>query len=178
MTTISAKFTSLSDETRGRADRIGVFASVLCAIHCIVTPPLLIALPVFGKAWAHPASHWGMALLVVPLAIFALRHGYRLHARKWIVVVGSFGILAILIGAVLPYFPSAKSSSTATSDCSSCCPSIQSDAATDKSRLVIPAASIVTTLGGIALVICHIANLSCCTRRRSDPDTCCSCSAT
>jgi hypothetical protein len=50
------------------ADRLGVLASVLCAIHCAVTPLLLLILPSFGRVWAHPTSHWGMALLVIPVA--------------------------------------------------------------------------------------------------------------
>jgi len=86
-----------------KADRIGVIASILCAIHCALTPVLLIAMPAFGKAWAHPATHWGMALVVIPIAILMLVKGYRKHRKKWVVGVGSLGILFIIVGAILPY---------------------------------------------------------------------------
>lgn len=48
---------------------MGVFASILCAIRCAVTPLLLVFLPTLGKIWSHPASHWGVDLFVLPLAV-------------------------------------------------------------------------------------------------------------
>lgn len=92
-----------SSTSNHAADRLGVVASVLCAIHCAATPFLLLMLPAFGKAWSHPATHWGMALLVVPLAGFMIRSSYRKYGRKWIVGAGSAGILFILCGAAAPY---------------------------------------------------------------------------
>jgi hypothetical protein len=89
-------------KTHSKADRIGIWASILCAIHCALTPVLLIALPTFGKAWAHPATHWGMALIVIPIAVFMMLKGYRKHARKWILVTGCVGIVLIVIGAIPP----------------------------------------------------------------------------
>ena len=90
-------------KNHSKVDRIGIFASVLCAIHCALTPVLLIMLPTFGKAWAHPSTHWGMALVVIPIAVFMMRKGYQKHARKWILAVGSVGIVFIVAGAILPY---------------------------------------------------------------------------
>ena len=94
-----------------KADRIGIIASVLCAIHCALTPVLLILMPTFGKAWAHPATHWGMAIVVIPIAIMMLVKGYRKHRKKWVVGVGSLAILFIIIGAILPYTEAGTSGS-------------------------------------------------------------------
>lgn len=93
-----------------RADRIGIIASVLCAIHCALTPVLLMLMPTFGKAWSHPATHWGMALVVIPIAVFMLIKGYRKHGRKWVVGLGALGVFLIIIGAILPYTEVAVSS--------------------------------------------------------------------
>lgn len=190
------------------ADRVGVVLSVLCAIHCAVTPFLLILLPTFGKIWSHPASHWGMALFVVPIAVVMLTTGYRRHRRRAIIATGVLGIVFVIVGAILPYVetsppvPPSESAavefahsgeaedvftytvgeSEATVDeevfvypkgeelpeasCSSCavdncCPSLVSDAEGNL-RLHVPPASIVTTLGGIFLVITHVGNLCAC----------------
>ena len=89
--------------SHAKVDRIGIFASILCAIHCALTPFLLIAMPTFGKAWAHPATHWGMAIIVIPIAVFMMKKGYRKHGRKWTIGVGCAGIFLIIIGAILPY---------------------------------------------------------------------------
>lgn len=90
-------------------DRIGVVASVLCAIHCAATPVLLLFLPVFGKAWAHPVSHWLMALVVVPLAAASVCFSYRRHRRKWVVVSAVLGILFVIVGAAAPSFKKLQS---------------------------------------------------------------------
>ena len=87
-----------------KADRVGIGASVLCAIHCAVAPVFLILMPTFGRIWAHPASHLLVALLVVPLAAFSIWKGYRDHQRRWIMVSAAIGILAVIVGAALPAF--------------------------------------------------------------------------
>ncbi len=93
----------INTPNRVNADRIGIFASVLCAIHCALTPVLLIMMPTFGKMWAHPATHWGMAIIVIPIAIFMMRKGFREHGKKWVLALGSLGVLFIIVGAILPY---------------------------------------------------------------------------
>lgn len=95
--------TKLDLKEHSNADRIGILASILCAIHCALTPVLLIFLPTFGKAWAHPSTHWGMAIIVIPIAIIMMRKGYKKHAKKWVVAVGSLGIIFIIVGSILPY---------------------------------------------------------------------------
>lgn len=87
-----------------KADRIGVAASVLCAIHCGLAPVLLIAMPAFGRIWAHPASHALVALFIVPLAAFSIRKGYRSHKKRWVMVFAIIGILFVIGGALLPAF--------------------------------------------------------------------------
>ncbi len=94
------------------ADRVGVFASVLCAIHCVLTPILLLMLPAFGRAWSHPASHWGMALFVVPVAAFTLTRGFRKHRRRWVVGAGMLGMAFVLVGAAVPYLGENPASSS------------------------------------------------------------------
>lgn len=183
-------------------DRIGIVASTLCAIHCAVTPLLLLILPTFGKIWSHPASHWGMALVVVPIAIAMMTAGYKRHRRKWIVAIGALGIALVLAGAATPYLesdkteplPSNEAAAAAESDeevftwkkgeelpevddapfvyvagdelpeagcVDNCCPSLVKDE-NGNLRLHIPLASIITTLGGIALIVTHMGNLCCC----------------
>ena len=199
---------------RGGGDRIGVFASVLCAIHCAATPFLLLFLPVFGKVWSHPASHWIMALLVVPLAGVTVATGYKRHRRKWVIASGVLGIVFVLMGAAAPGFESnsgqntnnfsvvggvesglegvaddceicaslsecEESSCEEASECTemaalegdsegaagecvdACCPSIQATAEGGW-KLHIPLASILTTIGGLFLIVTHIGNLCRC----------------
>ncbi|MGJ8674182.1 MerC domain-containing protein [Rubritalea sp.] len=86
------------------ADRVGVAASILCAIHCGLAPVLLIMMPTFGRIWAHPASHAIVALFIVPLAAFSIYKGYRTHRKRWVMSVASIGVLFVVGGAMLPAF--------------------------------------------------------------------------
>lgn len=86
------------------ADRLGVAASMLCAIHCALAPLLLIFLPTFGRVWAHPAFHALVAIFIVPLAAFSILKGFRKHGKRWIPVSAMIGIFLVLFGAILPAF--------------------------------------------------------------------------
>jgi hypothetical protein len=144
-----------------RADRMGMYASVLCAIHCAITPFLLILAPAFGGLWSHPLSHWIAAAFVVPLASVMIRKGYRRHRKRWVLVMGTLGIGLILFGAVLPHLvTSAPETPWHSAACAvdACCPSLVVDEE-GVSRLHIPLAAGVTTFGGFALILTHLGNL-------------------
>jgi hypothetical protein len=185
-----------------KADRIGVAASVLCAIHCGLAPVLLIAMPAFGRIWAHSASHALVAIFIVPLAFFTIRKGYRTHGKRWVMASAMVGILLVLVGAVTPAFskeiptnyptpqaaapvetseceeescsesgceePTCKSIPTSTESSEeppacvdNCCPSVQISDSGEMS-LHIPPAAIITTLGGVFLIVAHVGNLCGC----------------
>lgn len=145
-------------------DRTGVCASVGCAIHCMVAPLLLIAAPTLGGVWVHPLAHIAIASLVVPIAVCALRSGYRKHGSRWIVSLGTMGVALVLLGAFWPFWfaGDAVAGDAAGHCCHDCCPTVIVDAATGEGTLRVPPASIITLIGGIGLVTAHMFNLRCC----------------
>lgn len=130
-------------------DRTGVIASVGCAIHCALAPALLLFAPTLGGWWAHPSTHLAIAMLVLPIAGAALYRGFGDHAKRWILTVGALGMLLVTIGTILPF--------AGTSD--ACCPVLIHDPVTGETTLHVPAATILTLLGGIALITAHVANI-------------------
>ena len=207
MTTAAAATSPIDSSHRPGADRVGVIASVLCAIHCAVTPILLLLAPTFGEIWAHPASHWLVAIFVVPLALVMVLRGFRIHRKRWIITTGFIGMGLIIIGAIIPYWPADDESAVTEVDepfvyivgeempetegddevfvwiagedvpagnsegcLDSCCPSLVTDSE-GNTTLHIPPASIVTTLGGVALICTRLGNLCAC-RRRKTGDCC------
>lgn len=171
----TSTFPETAAPNRMHADRLGIAASVLCAIHCAAAPILLIFMPVFGEIWAHPASHWGMALFVIPIAAIMTIRGFQKHQRKWVLGSAAIGIIFVTVGAFLPYLEIGKnptnalsipisipwaSTEVAESCADTCCPSTTKSAG--KTSLNIPPAAIITTLGGIALIITHFGNLCAC----------------
>lgn len=143
-------------------DWVGVTLSALCAIHCMASPFLLFLIPNFGRIWSHPASHWGMALIVIPLACFSIKANFKHTGLRWVLWIGTTGIMCIIAGAIAPFFdPQSKLPVSSTQCAYGCCPSLITK--TDGSpTLDIPLASILTLVGGLCLLATHSANLCCC----------------
>lgn len=171
-----------SRQFKWAVDRWGIFASALCAIHCLITPIIFLALPKFGEVWAHPSSHWIMALIVIPLAFLTMRINRGQAKSRWSSLLGGIGIILIVLGALTPslesHFGTSYGLSSPTpvevvekdsseSSCSDpCCPTVavQEDG---EVQWEIPLASIITTLGGLCLIITHITNIRCCLNCKS-----------
>ncbi|WP_371186926.1 MerC domain-containing protein [Thalassotalea maritima] len=64
-------------------DRLGITATSLCALHCILLPILLPLLSLFGlEAWAsHEAEHVFLFATLI-LGSFALFSGFKRYHRK------------------------------------------------------------------------------------------------
>lgn len=175
-------------------DRVGIGASLLCAIHCLAAPFLLLLLPAAGSVWSHPAVHWVLAVLVLPLALWVLYNGYRKHRSRLTLVAASLGALLIVAGLISPMVSSeptvefsvpaflgepaaalpldGNSVDPAAATCTEpCCPSITYDAANNASIISMPPGGLLTLLGSVLLVLAHSANLIAC-RCFSKNNTC------
>ena len=63
-----------------RADRIGLTASLLCALHCALLPLAIVLLPSLGIATALGDSfEEGFVVFATLLGLFTLVSGYRRH---------------------------------------------------------------------------------------------------
>lgn len=91
-------------------DRLGITASLGCAVHCILTALLFVLAPaVFQGAHfykplnflTHEWIHVGMALLVFPVAVLALWNGYRTHRNKSGLLLGGVGLSLLISGLLL-----------------------------------------------------------------------------
>lgn len=91
------------EEETDRWDKIGIFLSTLCAIHCLLTPLLVLALPVLGQAFEATWVHWTMALVIVPVGVFAFWSGYKHHKQNKVFGLGLVGLLLVAAGSVLPH---------------------------------------------------------------------------
>jgi uncharacterized membrane protein YfcA len=93
----------LSDERKAfslGADGLGIIASSLCLVHCVLTPVLLSLLSV----WAHylPSEerfHRILASLVAALGGVAIFSGYRRHRQSRVLLLMGVGLLLIFAGA-------------------------------------------------------------------------------
>lgn len=172
----------LKQRIRKGGDRIGVWASALCIIHCIAAPILLLLSPHLGRWWSSPLAHLSMALFVVPLAIMKMSQGYQKLRSVRLVASGSLGIALVLAGVVAPFFQAGAAAVPAESNgtvaqgaaleegeaCTKTCCAKITKSETGGVELDVPLASSLTTIGGILLVAMHIGNLCLCPSCRTD----------
>src|SRR5690625_1746124 len=76
----------------GLLDKLGMSASIACAVHCLVLSVLLVMAPVvsmgvFGSEWFHLV----FLLLVVAVGAVAFWSGYRIHRQRRLLMSGSIG---------------------------------------------------------------------------------------
>ena len=82
---------------QANADKAAISLSVLCIIHCLALPLIVVLLPVLTALnLQDEAVHWWILGAVVPTSLYALTMGCKKHKDYSVMVLGFVG-LAILI---------------------------------------------------------------------------------
>lgn len=78
-------------------DRLAISASVLCMLHCVATPLLLIAAPVISSTFlADEAFHQALVMFVLPTSLLALFLGCKNHRDNQVLVLGGLGLTTLV----------------------------------------------------------------------------------
>lgn len=87
---------AMQDKITDGLDRIGIALSTLCAVHCVLTPIVILSLPIMARFYvAHPWFHYVMALLIVPVGVLAFVRGYRHHHNLKVLALGIPGLFLV-----------------------------------------------------------------------------------
>jgi hypothetical protein len=89
---------------RNWADRLGLCLSLVCLIHCILTPILLLSIPslmLIEESGAHEWFHRGLFAILPVLAIAAFIPGYLRHKDKRVFFWGAPGIALLATGILV-----------------------------------------------------------------------------
>jgi carbon starvation protein CstA len=79
-------------------DKFAIVLSMLCAIHCLLLPLLLVALPSIGALQLqNEAFHFWMLATVIPTSIYALTIGCKKHQRYRLLSWGISGLILMLM---------------------------------------------------------------------------------
>jgi hypothetical protein len=81
-------------------DKLGILASGLCMIHCLVVPLLLLLLPSLLSG-VEDSTHKILLWVVTPLALMALVQGYLRHRCLSPLIVGFIGLLLMGLSLIL-----------------------------------------------------------------------------
>lgn len=81
-------------------DKIGISASLLCLIHCLFTPVIVLFLPFLGEFFPHKWFHRIIFAIVLPVAVWALYNGYLVHRLKRVLIIGAIGVIFLISAMV------------------------------------------------------------------------------
>ena len=88
--------------TQAFTDKMAMSLSLLCALHCLVSPLIIVMLPSLAALqFDGEAFHVWMVLAVIPTSVHALTMGCKQHKRYRFLGLGLFGLLFLLSAVLL-----------------------------------------------------------------------------
>jgi hypothetical protein len=79
-------------------DNLGMAASSVCLVHCLLMPFVITLLPILGwECLASKSAHHWLACFVFAFALFAIVPGYMTHRRFSILISMVGGLSLVLI---------------------------------------------------------------------------------
>ena len=151
--------------TSGWLDRLAIGMAAVCAVHCLLTPILIISLPIIATSFfVHKDFHLWMLLLVLPTTGLAIFMGCRKHKDKIVGMLSALGLSILICALVHERMHNSQHAEAANhaAHCTSC--------ARDISKEPVPmhAGGWINTLGGILLAGAHVRNYRLCRRSRCE----------
>lgn len=164
-------------------DRLAISMAVICGIHCLVTPVLLVVLPIMATTfWVDENFHLWMLLLVIPTTSLAVWSGCRRHKDRWVVGAAALGIGILVTALIAERVDHAQMTHHAESGSLESAPHVagggccalhpaQPTSAGASDPAPMKAASIhwhtlLNTLGGLFLVVGHTRNFLLCRKSK------------
>ena len=143
----------------GWLDHLAIGMAAVCAVHCLLTPILIMAIPIIATSFfVHQDFHLWMIFLVLPTTVFAIFMGCRNHKDRMVLALSAIG-LSILLFALIQervYYASEGDVAVSSADCETC--------ARDLSAEPIPmqAGVWLNAIGCVFLASAHIRNFRLC----------------
>lgn len=83
------------------SDKAAISLSLLCAVHCLAVPLLVIYLPTLAlPALTGEAFHIWMLVVVIPVSAFAMQLGCKQHQRYRLALFVGVGLAVLFISAI------------------------------------------------------------------------------
>ena len=95
-------------------DKAAIGLSLACALHCLMVPLLLALFPTGAlSGLGDERIHLGLLFLIVPISVFSLAFGCRVHKNLTVFAVGVTGICILIFSAFLAHDMGGESLETA-----------------------------------------------------------------
>ncbi len=85
-----------------KLDKAAIGFSLVCVIHCLLTPIAIVMLPALGATFLEDERfHYAILFLVLPTSLIALGLGCRKHGRLEILLMGLIGLFILCLILIL-----------------------------------------------------------------------------
>ena len=82
--------------SQANLDKTAIGLSLVCTIHCLLTPLAIALLPALGATFLDDERfHYAVLFFVIPTSLYALSLGCRRHGRLGILAIGILGLLVL-----------------------------------------------------------------------------------
>ena len=100
--------------TTETGDKAAIGLSFACALHCLMVPLFLAIFPSSTlSGLGDERIHLGLLALIIPISVFSLTLGCRVHRNLTVVAVGVTGICILCFSALLAHYIGGESLETA-----------------------------------------------------------------
>ena len=100
--------------TTEAGDKAAIGLSFACALHCLVVPFFLAVFPSSAlSGLGDERIHLSLLALIIPISVFSLTLGCRVHRNLSVVSVGVAGICILVFSALLAHDIGAETLETA-----------------------------------------------------------------
>ena len=149
--------------SHGWLDSLAISMSVICAVHCLLTPLLIILFPILTTTfWVHQDFHLWMLFFVLPTTSLAVFLGCRKHKDRFIIGLSVAGLACLFAVSLYESFFHANH---LLQDGSACLHCVQGSV---ESHLNMTTSA--NILGGVLLASAHIRNYRLCRRSHCTHD--------
>ena len=147
----------------GWLDSLAIGMSMLCAVHCLLTPILIVLLPIAATTfWVHEDFHLWMILFVVPTTSAAVFIGCRKHKDKAVFALSMLGLIFLVSIAVYETLFHSELRLQEQAHCIHC--------ATGSNEGLLTVSTAVNVMGGILLASAHVRNYLLCRKSNCTHD--------
>jgi len=169
----------MNEAKKSYLDTVAVGMALICGVHCLLTPFLLVLIPIVGHTfWVHEDFHTWMLVLVVPTTSVAVLLGCRKHRDRSVLALAALGLGLLALG--LPVGHGGERADGGES--ASCCPAplaashpqddahlsgnqselLKAPASFHLGSIALGSEQLLTSLGGLLLAIAHVRNFRLC----------------